>query len=169
MDDFPAQAAARGRSWPQGGAFVGQSTGARRESARSAAGLGGEFAPEIAFLAGQELERAALLQAAAAAERDGVSAEQALLGEGLLDEEAYYRALARRLRLPFYRGEIPVAQSVEADPAIVYGVAPLAPNRAGLRVIAAPRAAAIRYLLDKAEKGGAVTRRRCASSAALSN
>jgi cellulose synthase/poly-beta-1,6-N-acetylglucosamine synthase-like glycosyltransferase len=153
VDDFPAQAAARGRSWPQGGAFVGQSTGARREPARSAARVGGAFAPEIAFLVGQGLEPGALLQAAAAAERDGLSAEQALLGEGLLGEEAYYRALANRLRLPFYRGEIPVAQSVEADPAIVCGVAPLAPNRAGLRVIAAPRAAAIRYLLGKAEAG----------------
>ena len=90
--------------------------------------------------------------ATATARRDGVSAEQALLGEGLIDEEGYYRALARRLRLPFYRGEIPVAQSVEADPAIACGVAPLAPNRAGLRAIAAPRAAAIRYFSTKPKR-----------------
>jgi cellulose synthase/poly-beta-1,6-N-acetylglucosamine synthase-like glycosyltransferase len=77
-----------------------------------------------------------------------------LLGEGLIGEETYYRALARHLRLPFYRGEIPIARSVEAEPAIACGVAPLAPNRAGLRVIAAPRAVAIRYLLDRAEAGG---------------
>ena len=100
----------------------------------------------------------ALRQAEAAARRDGVSAEQALLGEGLIGEEAYYRALARRLRLPFYRGEIPVARSVEADPAIACGVAPLAPNRAGLRVIAAPRAMAIRYLLDRADAGASALR-----------
>jgi len=153
VDDFWTQAAARGRGWPQGGALGSQSTGARREPARRSTRFGGELAPEIAFLAGQGFEPGALLQAAAAAERDGVSAEQALLGEGLIGEEAYYRALARRLRLPFYRGEIRVAQSVEADPAIASGVAPLAPNRAGLRVIAAPRAAAIRYLLGKAEAG----------------
>ena len=113
----------------------------------------GELAPEIAFLAAQRCAPGALLQAAAAARRDGVSAEQALLGEGLIAEEDYYRALARRLRLPFYRGEIPVAQSVEPDPAIACGVAPLASNRAGLRVIAAPRAVAIRYLLERAEAG----------------
>ena len=47
-----------------------------------------------------------------------------------------------------------IARSVEAEPAIACGVAPLAPNRAGLRVIAAPRAVAIRYLLDRAEAGG---------------
>ena len=139
MDNFPAQAVARGRDWPQGGAFSNSSVGA--------------LAPEIAFLAAQGCAAGALLQAEAAARRDGVSVEQAVLGEGLIGEEAYYRALAHRLRLPFYRGEIPVAHSVEANPAIACGVAPLAPNRAGLRVIAAPRAAAIRYLLDKAETG----------------
>jgi hypothetical protein len=128
-------------------------TGARRTPAWPEARVGGELAPEIAFLAVQGCAPGALLRAEAAARRDGVSAEQALLGEGLIDEEGYYRALARRLRLPFYRGEIPVAQSVEANPAIACGVAPLAPNRAGLRAIAAPRAAAIRYLLAKAEVG----------------
>ena len=127
--------------------------GARRRQAWAEPRRGGELAPEIAFLAAQECAPDVLLQAQAAARRLGVSAEQVLLSEGLIGEEDYYRALARRLRLPFYRGEIPVAQSVEADPAIACGVAPLAPNRAGLRVIAAPRAVAIRYLLDRAEAG----------------
>jgi cellulose synthase/poly-beta-1,6-N-acetylglucosamine synthase-like glycosyltransferase len=153
VDDFAKQAAVKGRSWPQGGSVYGQSTITRREPAGSAARVSGELAPEIAFLAAQGCAPGALLKAEAAARRDGVSAEQALLGEGLIGEEEYYLALARRLRLPFYRGEIPVAHSVEPDPAIACGVAPLAPNRAGLRVIAAPRAAAIRYLLGKAEAG----------------
>ena len=135
------------------GPSIGHTTGARRKSAWSEARVEGELAPEIAFLAAQECALDVLQQADAAARRDRVSAEQALLGEGLIDEEDYYRALARHLRLPFYRGEIPVAPSVEADPAIACGVAPLAPNRAGFRVIAAPRAVAIRYLLDRAEAG----------------
>ena len=147
------QAAARGRGWPRSDPYNAQSTVARRESAQLSARVGGAFAPEIAFLAAQGWAPGALLQAEAAARRYGVSAEQALLGEGLIGEDDYYRALARHLRLPFYRGEIRVAQSVEADPAIACGVAPLAPNRAGLRVIAAPRAAAIRYLLERAEAG----------------
>ena len=143
------QAAAKGDGRP----FGRQAATARRKLAWPGARVVGELAPEIAFLAAQECAPDILRQAEAAARRDGVSAEQALLGEGLIGEETYYRALARRLRLPFYRGEIPVARSVEADPAIACGVAPLAPNRAGLRVIAAPRAMAIRYLLDRADAG----------------
>ncbi len=147
------QAAARGLGWPRSDPFSGRATGAPRKLARPEAGAVGELAPEIAFLAAHDYAPGVLRQAQTAARRDSVSAEQALLGEGLIGEEAYYRALARHLRLPFYRGEIPVAQSVEADPAIACGVAPLAPNRAGLRVVAAPRAVAIRYLLDRAEAG----------------
>jgi cellulose synthase/poly-beta-1,6-N-acetylglucosamine synthase-like glycosyltransferase len=140
----------RSRTDPSGG----RATGARRKFAWPGAHAEGELAPEIAFLGLNECAPEALRQADAAARRDGVSAEQTLLGEGLIGEETYYRALARHLRLPFYRGEIPIARSVEAEPAIACGVAPLAPNRAGLRVIAAPRAVAIRYLLDRAEAGG---------------
>jgi cellulose synthase/poly-beta-1,6-N-acetylglucosamine synthase-like glycosyltransferase len=147
------QAAARGLGWPRRDPSGGQQAGARRKLAWPGVGAESELAPEIAFLAAQECAPDVLRQAEAAARRDGVSAEQALLGDGLLDEDAYYRALAHHLRLPFYHGETPVAQSVEAEPAIACGVAPLAPNRAGLRVIAAPRAVAIRYLLDRAEAG----------------
>jgi len=153
VDDFPRQAAAGGRGGPQVHVFPGPPVGARREPASGAARAVSEFAPEIAFLAAYGVAPGLLLRASAAAERDGVSAEQTLLGEGLLDEDSYYCALARRLRLPFYRGEAPIAASVEIDAAIACGVAPLAPNRAGLRAVAAPRAAAIRYLLDRAEAG----------------
>ncbi len=161
------QAAAKGAGWPRSDPFIGLATDARRARAWPGA-RGGELAPEIAFLAARDCAPDALQRAAAAARRDGVSAEQALLGEGLIGEEAYYRALARHLRLPFYRGEIPIAQSVEADPAIACGVAPLAPNRAGLRVIAAPRAMAIRYLLDRAEAGALPPGLSIASPRALS-
>ena len=147
------QASANGRGGARNGSTDPRWIGWLREPGGRESPLEDELAPEIAFLAGQECAPDALRQADAAAERDGVSAEQFLLGEGLIGEEDYYRALARRLRLPFYRGEIPVARSVEADPAIALGVAPLAANRAGLRVIAAPRAMAIRYLLERADAG----------------
>jgi cellulose synthase/poly-beta-1,6-N-acetylglucosamine synthase-like glycosyltransferase len=124
---------------------------------------GAKLAPEIAFLAAYGVAPGVLLRASEEGERDGVSAEQALLGEGLLGEDAYYCALARRLRLPYYRGEVPVAASVEVEPAIACGVAPLAPNRTGLTAIAAPRAAAIRYLLAKAEAGALPARLAIAS------
>ena len=93
----------RSRSGPSGG----RATGARRKFAWPGAHAEGELAPEIAFLGLNECAPEALRQADAAARRDGVSAEQTLLGEGLIGEETYYRALARHLRLPFYRGEIP--------------------------------------------------------------
>ena len=128
--------------------------GERRAPAFAPVRASGDFAPEIAFLAAQGVQPGLLLFAMTAARSAGVSAEQALLGEGLLgEEEDYYRALARHLRLPFYRGEIAIAAAVEAEPAIACGVAPLAPNRAGLRVVAAPRAAAVRYLLAQAAAG----------------
>ena len=73
---------------------------------------GAKLAPEIAFLAAYGVAPGVLLRASEEGERDGVSAEQALLGEGLLGEDAYYCALARRLRLPYYRGEVPEAASV---------------------------------------------------------
>ena len=110
-----------------------------------------DLPPEIAFLAAQGAPLDWLQRSAIAASREGVSAEQALLGEERIDEESYYRALARQLRVPFYRGEIPIAATVEADPAIACGVAPLAANRARLRVAVAPRGAAINYLLTMAE------------------
>jgi cellulose synthase/poly-beta-1,6-N-acetylglucosamine synthase-like glycosyltransferase len=150
---LPKQAAALGQGWPQRVDVGGAVAGERRSPLFAAGRASGDFAPEIAFLAVQGVEPGLLLRAMAAARAAGVSADRALLGEGLLGEEVYYRALARHLRLPFYRGEIAIDPAVEAEPAIACGVAPLAANRAGLRVVAAPRAAAVRYLLAQGAAG----------------
>ena len=56
---------------------------------------------EIAFLAGFGVPMALLQYAAKLARRQGVSADAALLGEGLVDEEVFYRALADHLRVDF--------------------------------------------------------------------
>jgi hypothetical protein len=103
----------------------------RREAARSAAERGGEIAPEIAFLVGQGVGPGPLLQAMRAAERCAVSADAALLGEGLLPEEVYFRALARRLRVPYFSGELAIADDVDPASVVASGVAPLAPNGLG--------------------------------------
>ena len=150
MSVFVAQAAARQSGAPPEDAPLARSAGAWRPSSPSPTV---DLPPEIDFLGGRGVEADALAQAASVASHDGVSAEQALLGEGWLDEESYYRALARRLRLPFYRGEIPIDAAVEANSAIICGAAPLAANRAGLRLVVAPRSAAIRYLLATAADG----------------
>jgi hypothetical protein len=128
----------------------------RREAARSAAERGGEIAPEIAFLVGQGVGPGRLLQAMRAAERCAVSADAALLGEGLLPEEVYFRALARRLRVPYFSGELAIADDVDPASVVASGVAPLAPNGLGLRAVVAPRGNAIRLLIDAAAAGHAL-------------
>jgi cellulose synthase/poly-beta-1,6-N-acetylglucosamine synthase-like glycosyltransferase len=82
------------------------------------------------------------------------SCDQALLGEGLMRDEVFYRFLAAHLNAPFYTGEIAVDQSVDAARAVWSGVAPLAPNDRGLRHLLAPRGAAITLLLRAAQRGG---------------
>ena len=57
-------------------------------------------AEEIAFLAEHDVPPALLEVATKAATAAGVSAEQALFGEGLMREEEFYRLLARRLGAP---------------------------------------------------------------------
>jgi len=104
-------------------------------------------APEIAFLAEEGIDPGLLLKATTIAERCGVEADAALLGEGLVAEEAYYRALARRLRVPYFHSDLAIADHVDAERAVASGVAPLAPNGAGLRAVVAPRGAMTRWLL----------------------
>jgi hypothetical protein len=125
----------------------------RRGNAQSAGERGREIAPEIAFLFSQGVEPGPLLQAMRAAERCAVSADAALLGEGLLPEEAYFRALARRLRVPYFAGEQAIADDIDPALVIASGIAPLAPNGLGLRAVVAPRGAAVRFLIAAAAAG----------------
>ena len=120
----------------------------------SAGERGGEIAPEIAFLAGQGVGPGPLLQAMRIAERCAAStADAALLGEGLLAEEVYFRALARHLRVPYFCGELAIADGVDPARAIASGIAPLAPNGLRLRAVVAPRGAAVRFLVAAAAAG----------------
>ena len=125
----------------------------RRERGRGPGERGGEIAPEIAFLASQGVGPGLLLQAMRIAEREGVDADAALLGEGLVPEEVYYRALARHLRLPYFCGELPIDDGVDPARAIASGIAPLAPNGLRLRAVVAPRGASVRYLVAAAAAG----------------
>ncbi|MGD0642705.1 MAG: hypothetical protein ABSC22_18350 [Roseiarcus sp.] len=125
----------------------------RRDRARSVGERGVEIAPEIAFLASQGVGPGMLLQAMRTAERCGVSADAALLGEGLLPEEVYYRALARHLGVPYCCGELAIAGGVDPAPAIASGFARLAANDLNLRAVVAPRGRAIRFLVAAAASG----------------
>ncbi len=93
-----------------------------------------------------------MLLAATKAARCGVSSEQALLGEGLMSEEDFYRALARHLRAPYFCGELAISPNTVPAKAVASGIAPLAPNKLGLRVVLAPRGEAIGLLLMAAEQ-----------------
>jgi len=124
----------------------------RRERARNPA-ANGRIPSEIAFLATYGVAPGLLLQAAAAAERCGVYADAALLGEGLVSEELYYRALAQVMRVPYFRGGLAIDETVDPERAIANGVALLAPNHLGHRVAAAPRGAGVRLLVAAAAAG----------------
>jgi cellulose synthase/poly-beta-1,6-N-acetylglucosamine synthase-like glycosyltransferase len=94
-----------------------------------------------------------LLQAALKAARCGASADQALLNEGLMRDEDFYRLLTEHVRAPFYDGEIPIDGNVDPAEAVSSGGAALAPNAAGLRYVTAPRGPEVRLLIRAAQAG----------------
>ena len=123
---------------------------ARRDGERVRATREGGVAVEIAFLASYGMPPGPLLAATRAAD-DGVTADQALLAEGPMREEDFYRLLARHLGAPYYCAEMKIGP---CDPgrAVATGIAPLTPNAQGLRHVLAPRGRALALLLAAAPK-----------------
>jgi glycosyltransferase XagB len=109
--------------------------------------------PEVAFLAQHDEHVGALLVAIIESAKCGASADRILLGEGLVEEEDFYRLLADHLNAPFYDGELAIAENVDVTHAVWSGVAPLAPNDQGLQFLLAPRGAGIARLLSAAQHG----------------
>jgi hypothetical protein len=97
-----------------------------------------EVAPEIAFLEQCGVSRATLVAATRAA-IGGVAPEQALLGQGCMREEDFYRLLAARLGLSYFSGEIAIVAGSDPEAVMQRGVAHLAPNDRGARAVLAPR------------------------------
>ena len=112
-----------------------------------------EIPIEIAFLENFGVGRALLSRATEAAERCGVGADAALLGEGWVTDEHFYQALAMRLRAPYYSGKLKIDENSNIETAIWSGFVLLKPNDLGLRAVVAPRGAALRFLLE-AEAAG---------------
>ncbi|SDN40143.1 Glycosyltransferase, catalytic subunit of cellulose synthase and poly-beta-1,6-N-acetylglucosamine synthase [Methylobacterium phyllostachyos] len=108
--------------------------------------------PEIAFLRAEGVEIRLLHQAAADAARAGTDAATALLNAGLMEEAAYYRALARALGVPYLDGPIPFGPGLRFPESLVAGLAPLAP---GLDVpcVLAPPGRVIAVLLGDPPRG----------------
>jgi hypothetical protein len=99
----------------------------------------GPVAEQIAFLAKYGVSRALLEGATSVAAATGVSAEQALFGEGLMREEEFYRLLARQLDAPYFCGELEMAPCADPAMAATREIARLAPNVRRLRYVVAPR------------------------------
>ena len=108
--------------------------------------------PEIEFIAALGVAPHAL-QAAAQNSLGLEGAEQILLNDGAISAEDYYRALAAKLKVNYFTGEIPFVADIDPIPAVLKGVGLLAPNQAGIRAAVAPRGLAVRFLLEAVEKG----------------
>ncbi len=107
---------------------------------------------ELDFLSGQGGLRTRFRIALEAAPA-GVEPLDALLNEGLLEEETYYRALARRLGCVYYSGELPFAAHFDPVKSLRSGVAPLAGLAQGARAVIAPRARSVSRLIETTLSG----------------
>ena len=103
----------------------------------------------IAFLASYGVPQRMLQDCAAYAKTVGVSAEEALIASGKISPDFYYRLLARRLGAPFLTQYVPLASTACRRHCSQSGIAPLAPNAAGLGYIIAPRGPAVERLLAR--------------------
>ncbi|MFD6316738.1 glycosyltransferase [Methylorubrum populi] len=90
--------------------------------------------------------------AATIARRCGTDAATALLNEGLVSEEVFYRALARRLETSFLPGTLRLAEGVSHARCFAADAAPLACGAAPERVVAAPRGIAVAGLIAASER-----------------
>ncbi len=93
-------------------------------SERVHAGRAAAWPPSLSFLATQRVPPGLLLEALDAGRRSGVNPVAALLANGAISEEDYYRALARNLGVPFDDGEIPLGGGLAYPETIHAGVAP---------------------------------------------
>jgi cellulose synthase/poly-beta-1,6-N-acetylglucosamine synthase-like glycosyltransferase len=121
-------------------------------SARRAADIR-ESAPrpppvEIAFLANYGVPVEALHYATAIARRQGVSADAALIAEGIVPEESFYRALADHLRVSFIEGDVELAPGAFVTAS--QGYVRLRDGQDGLRWLFAPAGAEIFRLMSVA-------------------
>ncbi len=123
--------------------FAESDSGRPHASLVEAASLRGRFERERRLLLDLGLSSGLVGVAASEARRLGVTTDAALLACRLLDEESLYRALARRLGLPFV-ADAALAPLDNYSAAAAVGLAQLAPGAEGAaRWLAAPRGRAL--------------------------
>ena len=118
---------------------------ADRRSARVA-----PLPPEIGFLAAEGISPAILTRAADLARRSGTDAATALLHAGLLSEETFYRALARRLGTDFLTEPFALHGDLRYPHCLTVGAALL--EAEPRRIVAAPRGLAVARLIAASER-----------------
>ncbi|GJE55464.1 glycosyltransferase family 2 protein [Methylobacterium thuringiense] len=101
--------------------------------------------PEIGFLLDAGVPHATLAQAAALARACGTDAATVLVNRGLMDEDLFYRALARTLGTVFLE-RVSLDETARYPQILEVGAAPLATGSAQSLVVA-PRGAAIARLI----------------------
>ncbi|MDJ1158002.1 glycosyltransferase [Chelatococcus sp. SYSU_G07232] len=125
--------------------------GARRSPHRADDPHGNAFAEalpaDVAFLAAYGVPVPHLRHAAAVARRWGVTASEALLALGFVDEDYFYRTLSAETGLPMLPTDARPDVCARYPEGLLAGIVPLAPNPRGLRFAIAPRGAAVRELL----------------------
>ena len=109
--------------------------------------LGRRLPLELEFLAQHEESADRLLRVLDASPR-GVEPLEALLAEGTVSEEQYYRALARHLGCAYYDGEPSFAAHFDVVKSLRSGVAPLAGGVDEPRAVIAPRAPVVSRLIE---------------------
>lgn len=109
--------------------------------------VSGPLPVEIAFLMRHGVSSAQLVEAARIARRQGVSADRALLAEGMVSESFFYRALATELGVAFV--EIPMGVTPEAMQTIADGYARLRAPIEGAHWLFAPCGPAILRLFSQ--------------------
>ncbi|MGV6873035.1 glycosyltransferase [Pseudochelatococcus sp. B33] len=108
---------------------------------------GGTVVPELAFLCRHGVEPAALALALQWARHWQVPVVDAILALQLIPEDAFYRALAQELDIPYLPDDARVAEAACYPAALTARTLPLAPNGHGLRIAIAPDGPAIEMLL----------------------
>ena len=115
----------------------------------SSVAVGGACAipPEIAFLERHGVARATLAHAARSAERCNMPADGVAIREGLVSEDAFYRALAAEAGLPFLAGPFAVHRSARFPECVTHGLVPLDTEGGEPDFAYAPTGAQVRKLL----------------------
>ncbi|MDP4022906.1 glycosyltransferase [Methylobacterium sp. NEAU 140] len=110
--------------------------------------------PEIGFLLAEGVDPRRLARAADLARAAGTDAATALLANGLMAEDDYYRALARALGAPYRAaGAIRFGRGLRYPDSLAAGLAPLALGE-GAPCVLAPRGPAIAELLAGCSRAG---------------